>query len=263
MQALDNPGGGEGPETGHRPPTEIVSKVTRTGANKASAKKGKLSYLKGGKGGGMDVGIVGFSKGKIFTFLAMAVLISLTLSLLIFTLKRDGNTLIVNQMLLEDSVAAAVAAQEADTGRIDNVIANYATNLDLEALFTPSLYWFLEEELEGYRLYAMASRTGDYVAEVTLIYPEPYSLGTSNLNSAHKYFSGNWTGRDFTPEFVWDGLTWEVKSASFYTSSFELVAGEEWDSSVGTFSATNGYVVSAQVLPAVIPSSGGGGGGGI
>lgn len=265
MQQSDIPGEGPEQNTGHRPPTEIIKKNPRTGPSQGAPKKGKLSYLKGDKAGGrgFDTGIVGLSKGKIFTFLALAVLISLTLSLLIFTLKRDGNTLLVNQMILEESVSAVVTTQETDTGRIDNIIANYATKVDLEALFTPSLYWYLEEELEGYRLYAMASRTGTYVAEVTLIYPTPYSLGTSNLSNAYKYFSGNWTGRDFIPEFVWDESTWKVKSASFYTSSFQLEAGTEWDSSVGTFSATNSYVISAEVMPAVVPSSGGGGGGGI
>jgi len=264
MPQTDTPGGSLEENSGHRPPTEIVKKNPRTGPSQGAPKKGKLSYLKGGRGGGgVGEGIVGLSKGKIFTFVALAVLISVTLSLLIFTLKRDGNTLLVNQMILEESVSGVVTAQETDSGRIDNIITNYATKDELEALFAPTLYWFLEEELEGYRLYAMASRTGTYVAEITLIYPTPYNLSTSSLVNAYKYFSGNWTGRDFTPEFIWGEDSWEVKSASFYTSSFQLTAGEEWNISLGSFSATNGYLVSAEVMPAIIPSSGGGGGGGI
>lgn len=249
----------------------------RKGGRKLSRKdpsgKRGLSYLKPrdrSQGGGG--GLVNLLTTKNVAIIALSVILAIVIGLFVFARQGDALILVKNDQALNEELGKVKTTQDSDTKRIDNIIANYATtqsvstaigSLDLGGFVTSeeldtaignvdvssNCYGYLTEAAGTYTLHVEAN-PGVYMARVSLLYPIPHSLGASNISEAYGIFSSNWTGRAFVPEF--DG-TLKVVSASFYTSTFEVVGGT-WSGALGTFTASGSYKVGVGVLPVVVPS---------
>jgi len=115
-----------------KPPVNISELKNK---QKEEAKQGGLSYLEGDK---TPPGSSG-SKGKVnltqlLLSVGLAVLIVIIVGNFTFASKGDASVLLDNQILLESNQAKTAADLKTESGKIDNVIANYATKSELSAV---------------------------------------------------------------------------------------------------------------------------------
>lgn len=104
--------------------------------------KGEISYLGKSEGGG-GKGPTTSSKAKLnYTQLAIAVGLSVLIAVIIgnffYASQDDALTLLDNQILLETNQAETNADLATESGRIENIIANYATKSELSGYATTS-----------------------------------------------------------------------------------------------------------------------------
>jgi len=244
------------------------------------AEKRALSYNQEGgrrRGGSSRFrGSEGLLSNRNVILVALSVILTIALSLFIFSRRSDAEVLLSNQQILQTTQTSQGVQIDEANGRIDNIVENYATTQALSSAIAGiglssyatinqlnnaianiprdklSCYGYLTGSSGNYTLNVEAS-PGTYMAKISLVYTTPYSLNVTAMDGAYGAFGGNWTGKKFVPEFSINGTTLEVVSSSFYTGSF-TVAVNSWSGLLGSFVAPSGYSILVDVMPILVPA---------
>jgi len=203
-----------------KPPVNIKELKNQQGQEEH--KPGELTYIEGNKKGPTT------SSGKAklnYTQLAIAVGLSVLIAVIIgnffYTSKDDALTLLDNQVLLEENQQDIRRDLNSETGRVENIIANYATKSELSSVesqiqgfATQSALDSLKNLVTGHEsdITSLESTTDDHEDRITEL--EASVNGTTVINNG---------GGSFDYYLDGNSLNVKVSRGGIYRFKFTLI----------------------------------------